>query len=175
VKWVRGYTRTSELRQAVERGEIDMSTFGSSTDIDYLFKTGKVTVVSQSGTVKDGKLVPRAALGNAPLISDLVKGKIKDPLAQQAFEYGENVSQIGFWLALPPRTPDAIVATYVKAFEATLKDSRYQVEMAKIDPDSPIASKADLESLVRELAKVSPETLEFTQTELKRQGFGSTN
>ena len=79
------------------------------------------------------------------------------------------------WLALPPRTPDDIVATYVKAFEATLKDPGYQADFAKIDPDSPVASKADLESLVRELAKVSPETLDFIQAELKRQGFGSTN
>jgi tripartite-type tricarboxylate transporter receptor subunit TctC len=173
VKWVRGYTRTSELRQAMERGEIDMTSFGSVRDIEYLQRTGKFTVVSQSGTVKGGKPEARPNLGGAPLISELVKGKIKDPLAQRAFEYGENVSQIGFWLALPPRAPDRIVATYVRAFEATLKDPAYQAEMAKIDPDSPVASKAELENLVRELAKVSPETLEFVQAELKRQGFGS--
>ena len=161
VKWIRGYTSTAELRQALERGEIDMSTFGSSRDMEYLLKTGKFAVVSQSGSVKDGKPVPRAALGNAPIISDLVKGKIKDPLAQKAFDYGEFVSQVGMWLALPPRTPDSIVATYVKAFEATLADPKYKEEFAKIDPDSPVASKADLEKLVRELAKVSPQTLDI--------------
>ena len=175
VKWVRGYTSTAELRQAAERGEVDMSTFGSTADIEYLRRTGKFTIVSQQGTMKDGKLVARPILGDAPLISDLVKGKIKDPLAQKAFDYGENVSQVGMWLALPPRTPDDIVATYVKAFEATLKDPGYQADFAKMDPDSPVASKADLERLVRELAKVSPETLDFIQAELKRQGFGSTN
>jgi tripartite-type tricarboxylate transporter receptor subunit TctC len=175
VRWVRGYTRTSELRQAMERGEIDMTSFGSIRDIQYLLETGQFAVVSQSGTVEGGKPVPRPVLGSTPIISELIKGKIKDPLAQQAFDYGENVSQIGFWLALPPQTADGIVATYVKAFEGTLKDPKYQAEMAKIDPDSPVASKADLEGLVRELAKVSPETLDFIQAELKRQGFGSTN
>jgi tripartite-type tricarboxylate transporter receptor subunit TctC len=173
VKWVRGYTRTAELRQAMERGEIDMTTFGSSVDLDYLGKLDRFTIVSQSGTVKDGKVVPRASLGNAPLISDLVKGRIKDPAAQKAFEYGENVTQVGMWLALPPRTPANIVATYVKAFNATLNDSQYQAEFSKIDPDSPVASKADLEKLVHELAKVSPETLDYLQAELKRQGFGA--
>ena len=175
VKWVRGYTSTAELRQAAERGEVDMSTFGSTTDIEYLVRTGKFAIISQQGTVKEGRLVSRPILGEAPLISDLVKDKIKDPLAKQAFDYGENVSQVGMWLALPPRTPEGIVATYLKAFEATLKDPKYQVEFAKIDPDSPVASKADLEKLVRELAKVSPETLDYIQAELKRQGFGSTN
>lgn len=175
VKWIRGYRSTAELRQALERGEIDMTTFGASTDIEYLLRTGKFAVVSQSGTVKGGKQVPRSILGNAPVISDLVKGKIKDPLAQKAFDYGQHVSQVGMWLALPPRTPDRIVATYVNAFEATLNDPQYRVEFAKIDPDSPTARKAELEELVRELAKVSPETLDYIQAELKRQGFGSSN
>ncbi len=175
VKWIRGYTSTAELRQALERGEIDMTTFGASTDIEYLLRTGKFAVVSQSGTVKGGKKIARSMLGNAPIIADLVKGKIRDPLARKAFDYGEYVSQVGMWLALPPRTPDRIVATYVNAFEATLNDPQYRVEFAKIDPDSPAASKAELEKLIRELAKVSPETLDYVQAELKRQGFGSSN
>jgi tripartite-type tricarboxylate transporter receptor subunit TctC len=175
VKWIRGYTGTAEVRQALERGEIDMSTFGASTDLDYLIRSGRFAVVSQSGTVKDGKQVPRSVLGKAPIISDLINGRIKDPLAQKAFEYGEQVSQIGMWLALPPRTPERIVAAYVDAFMATLNDAQYQAEFARIDPDSPVASKAELEKLVGGLAKVSPETLEFIQAELKRQGFGASN
>jgi hypothetical protein len=175
LRWVRGYTRTSELRQAMERGEIDMTSFGSVRDIDYLLATGRFAIVSQSGTVEGGKPVPRPILGNTPLISDLVKGKIKDPVAQHAFEYGEAVSQIGFWLALPPRTPEPIVSIHLNAFEATLKDSKYRDELIKIDPDSPVASKADLERLVRELGKVAPATLEFVQAELRRQGFGASN
>jgi hypothetical protein len=168
---VLGYTRTAELRQAMERGEIDMTTFGATTDIAYLLRTGNFAVVSQSGLVKDGKRVPRPIFGDAPVISDLVKGKIEDPLAQRAFDYWENVSQVGMWLALPSGTPQPIVATYLKAYEATREDSDYQSEFFKIDPDSPLASRADLEKLVRELAKVSPETLDYIQAELKRQGI----
>jgi hypothetical protein len=170
VKWVVGYTRTAELRQALERGEIDMTSFGATADIEYLLGTGRFAVVSQSGTVEGGKALPRSILGNTPLISDLVKGRIKDPLAQKAFEYGEYVSQVGMWLALPPQTPESIVSSYVKAFDGTQRDSEYQAEVAKINPDSPLASKADLDHLIGELAKVSQETLGYVQTELKRQG-----
>jgi tripartite-type tricarboxylate transporter receptor subunit TctC len=175
VRWIRGYTGTAELRQALERGEIDMSTFGASNDIDYLLRSSKFAVVSQSGTVKDGRQAGRAILGNAPIMSDLVKSKIKDAPAQKAFDYGEYVSQVGMWLALPPRTPDRIVAAYGSAFAATLNDPQYQAEFARIDPDSPVASKTDLERLIRELAKVSPETLDYIQAELKQQGFGASN
>jgi len=171
VKWVRGYTATAELRQAMERGEIDMTTFGASTDIEYLLGTGRFAVVSQTGTVDAGKRVPRSIFGAAPLMSDLVKGNIKEPLAQKAFDYWENVSQVGMWLALPPRTPQPIAAAYLNAYQATLANPNYRSEFGKIDPDSPVASKANLENLVGKLAKVSPETLDYIQAELQRQGI----
>jgi hypothetical protein len=175
VKWVRGYASTAELRQAIERGEIDMTTFGASADIKYLLGTGKFAIVSQSGGGKETKQSPRPILGKAPSIADMVEGKIKDPLAQKAFDYAQNVSQVGMWLALPPRTPDPIVASYVHAFEATVRNPEYQAEFAMIDPDSPAASKAELDKLIRELAKVSPQTLNFIQAELRRQGIDSAN
>jgi hypothetical protein len=168
IKWVRGYPSTAELRQALERGEIDMSTFGSSRDIKSLGDTGNFKIVMQGGTVKDGKRVPRAAFGSAPILADLVKGKITDPLAQKAFDYSENVSQVGMWLALPPKTPKPIVDAYIKAFNATLQDPGYQADFAKIDPDSLVASKADIEALVAKLHTVSPQTVEYIQDEMKR-------
>ena len=170
VKWVPGYQSTSEVRNALERGEIDMSAFGSSTDIDYLLASGKVTVASQSGAIIDGKIVSRPVFGTAPIISDLVRGKIKDPLAQKAFAYGEEVIQVGNWVALPEATSKGIVSSYVKAFEATVKDPQFKDEWAKIDPDSPVARQAELEKMVNDLALVPPEALAFIQAELKRQG-----
>jgi hypothetical protein len=175
VKWVRGYPSTSELRQALERGEIDMSTFGASRDIKSLSDTSNFKLVVQGGTVKAGKRVPRAAFGDAPILADLVKGKITDAAAQKAFDYTENVAQVGIWLALPPKTPDNIVAAYVKAFNDTLADPQYRADFAKIDPDSPVASKADIEALVGKLATVSPETLAYVQAEVKRQDVDKAN
>lgn len=175
VQWVRGYPSTSELRQALERGEIDMSTFGASRDIQGLLASGDYKVVIQGGTVKDGKRVPRTAFGDAPILADLVKGKITDPQAQKAFDYTENVSQVGIWLALPPATPSDIVATYVKAFNATLADPKYRADFAKIDPDSPVASQADIQDLVGKLATVSPATLDYVQAEVKREKVDTAN
>jgi hypothetical protein len=171
VRWVHAYRDTSELRQAMERGEVDMSSFGSVRDIDNLLKSGKFSVVSQSGTVRDGKVEPRPELGHAPIFSELVRGHIKDPLAQQAYDYGENVSQVGRWLALPPETPEGIVAVYLKAYEATVRDREYSAIAAKTDPGAPQVSKANLERLVRELSKVSPDVMDYIHGELRRQGF----
>ncbi|HTI85335.1 MAG TPA: hypothetical protein VL966_01905 [Alphaproteobacteria bacterium] len=171
VKWVVGYQSTGEVRQALERGEIDMATFGATKDFDYIMKTGKVTVISQTGQVQDGKRVKRPILGDAPIFSDMVRDKIKEPEARSAFSYWEDVSQIGMWVALPAGTPDPIVATYVKAFEAATGDPVFQSEYAKIDPDSIKATKADIERQIGALAKVSPETLKYLEDALRRQGF----
>jgi tripartite-type tricarboxylate transporter receptor subunit TctC len=170
VKWVRGYKSTGEVRNALERGEIDMSAFGSTTDLDYLLSNGNFTVASQSGAIIDGKLVSRPMFGDAPVISDLVRGKIKDPVAQKAFAYGEQVIQVGMWVALPAGTPDTIVASYVQAFDKAIRDPEFKEPWAKIDPDSPVASKADLETLIHELGTVPPEALRYIRDELRRQG-----
>jgi tripartite-type tricarboxylate transporter receptor subunit TctC len=170
VKWVRGYKSTGEVRNALERGEIDMSAFGSTTDLEYLLSNGNFTVASQSGAIIDGKLVARPMFGDAPVIGNLVRGKIKDPVAQKAFAYGEQVIQVGMWVALPAGTPDTIVATYVQAFDKAIRDPEFKEPWAKIDPDSPVASKADLETLIHELGTVPPEALRYIRDELRRQG-----
>lgn len=170
VKWVRGYKATGEVRNALERGEVDMSAFGSTTDLEYLLNTNKFVVASQSGAIIDGKMVPRAMFGDAPIISDLVRGKIQDPVAQKAFAYGEQVIQVGMWIALPPGTPDSMVASYVQAFEKAVQDPEFKEPWSKIDPDSPVASKADLENLIHDLGTVPPDALKFIRDELRRQG-----
>jgi tripartite-type tricarboxylate transporter receptor subunit TctC len=169
VKWVPGYQSTAEARGALERGEVDMSAFGTSSDVDYLLNTGTIGLLSQTGVLIDGKLVSRPAFSGAPEISALVKGKIKDPLAQRTFDYSEKIVQVGMWVALPPKTSDAILAAYVKAFEETVKDPAYREPWSKIDPDSPVVHKAELEKLMDDIGGVSPDVLEFIQTELKRQ------
>lgn len=171
VKWVLGYHSTGEARQALERGEIEMATFGATKDFEYLMLSEKFTVVSQTGQVHEERRVKRPVLRDAAIFSDLMRDKIKDAIARKAFSYWENVSQIGMWVALPPTVPDHIVATYVNAFEATSSDASFQDEYSRIDPDSSKENKSSIENLVKELSKVSPETLKYLAVELNRQGF----
>ncbi len=175
VKWVVGYPSTAAVRTALERGEVDMSAFGSSTDIDYLLRSGRFVVASQSGAIINGKMTSRPAFGNAPVISDLARGKVQDPLARDAFDYSEKVIQVGMWIALPAATADSTVKAYVDAFEQTVVDPRFKDEWAKIDPDSPVAHKSELEGLIKDLGTVSPAALKFIQDELKRQGVDVTS
>jgi tripartite-type tricarboxylate transporter receptor subunit TctC len=171
VRWVPGYTSTGEVRTALERGEVDMSAFGSSTDINYLLAKGNFAVVSQSGAVINGQVRSRPAFGKAPVISDLVAGKLPDRAAKTAFDYSEKVIQVGMWAALPANTPHPIVSTYVRAFGSAVKTPEYRSEWGKVDPDSPIASRRDIAGLVTDLSKVRPATLDYIDKEMGRQGI----
>ena len=75
VRWVHGYSQSAELRQALERGEVDMTAFGSVTDIEQLLATGKFTVVAQTGAVKGGKREHLPMLGETPIMADLKIGR----------------------------------------------------------------------------------------------------
>ena len=174
VKWVPGYTSTGEVRSALERGEIDMSAFGSSTDINYLLAKGAFSVASQSGAVLGGKVRSRPTFGNAPVISDLVAGKLPSDAAKAAFDYSEEAIQVGMWSALPAKTPAPIVDAYVSAFQAAVKDPQYLRLWGKVDPDSPVADRAELARLVKDLGKVQPATLDFIEKEMARQGIEQT-
>lgn len=172
VKWVKGYPSTGEVRQALERGEVEMATFGATKDFENLYKIGGMTVLAQTGHVQDGGRIRRAILQDAPVFSDLVRGKIADPQARAAFAYWEDVSQIGMWVALPPAAPDRVVEAWVKAFNATVEDPRFQEDYGRVDPDYLVARKAEIERAVAQLGKVPPETLRHLGEELARQGFG---
>lgn len=173
VKFVPGYQGTGDVRQALERGEVEMATFGADRDFEYLLKNAKVTIVAQTGQMQEGKRAKRAVLGDAPIFSDMVRDKIKDPEAIKAFNYWEEVSQIGMWLALPQGTPDTVVSAYVRAFEETNDDPVFLDEYNKISPGWLVAHKQDLEKQISELAKVTPETLKYIDEAQKRAGLGS--
>jgi len=171
VKWVRGYHSTAEVIQAMQRGEIDMGSFGSAMDSQQLRHGDNFTVVSQAGAFVNGKMVKSSWLKEAPFIAELVEGKINDAQGRQAFDYWQNIIQIGIWLALPPKTPDNVVAAYNKAFAATIVDPSFKGEYTKINPDALFVSGADVAARVSNVANVSPDTLHYIDQLLQRQGF----
>jgi tripartite-type tricarboxylate transporter receptor subunit TctC len=172
VTFVPGYPGTGDVRQALERGEVEMATFGADRDFEYILKNSKATILAQTGQMHEGKRVKRPVLNDAPIFSDMVRDKIKDPEALKAFNYWEEVSQVGMWLALPQGTPDSVVNTYVNAFEATNKDPAFLDEYNKISPGWLLAHKQDLERQIATLAKVTPDTLKYIDEAQKRVGLG---
>jgi hypothetical protein len=170
-KWVVGYPGTNELLLALDRGEIDMSATGNLFHIRKLLGTGKFKILAQTGTLQDGKLVSRAEFEGAPFVADMMKGKITDPLVQQAFQYWASITAIDKWVALPPGTPEPYVQAYRAAFIQAGKDPEFAEQGKKVSEDFEPMTHQDVTNLIQNLGKTSPEAIAFISTMLKKQGL----
>lgn len=171
IKWITGYRGNPELMLAFERGEVDMTAFANTTLKPPLFDKSKYTILYQSGS--HGATVPAAmpTLAGVPLLSDAMKGKIAEPLAQKAFQYWQNISSINNWIGLPPNTPGDIVEAYRIAFHKVMADPDFLSQAAKMGDDVSVVSPEDMERIIKTLAELPPEAITYTRTMLMRQGL----
>ena len=170
VKWVLGYRGTNDLAVALERGEIDMTSTGSIPLIEKLLDLGKFKILSQSGTMENGRLVPRAEFKDAVLIPVAIEGRIKDPIASKSFDYWANLNAMDKWLALPPGTPKAIVDAYRIAYEKLADDSVFIERRKNVGDDFTLASHQDVKAWVQALARTPTEAIDYISVMLRGQG-----
>jgi tripartite-type tricarboxylate transporter receptor subunit TctC len=169
-KWVVGYRSTSSLMLAMQQGEIDMTATSNTFSLQHLIDSGKFKVLVQSGGLQDGKLVPRPEFPKAPLLSDLLAGKL-DPIAQKSFNHWRGVLLADKWLGLPPGTPATMVEAYRKAYRAMAADPEFLAQGRRISEVFAPMTDADIRSLVQTGADTPHEAIELLDNLLRRQGI----
>jgi len=160
-KWVVGYKGTTDLFTALERAEIDMTATSSTHQVEKLLKTGKFKIVSQSGMVRDGQVLPRSDFPDAPLLPAMLAGKIADPIARKSFDYWSSLESKDKWLALPPGTPADIVQVYREAFVKLTEDPDFLARAKVMAEDFTPTSWHDLQSWIRTMAETPNESIAF--------------
>jgi tripartite-type tricarboxylate transporter receptor subunit TctC len=171
-KWVSGYPGTKSILLALERNEVDMTATGNMMEFAAPLKDGKVRVLAQSGALDNGKMVPRVDFADAPLLSDLVKEKIKgNAEAEAAFQYWVNIISVDKFLALPPGTPPEIVQIYRTAYEKLMKDKEFLAQGKSISEDIDLLPPPEVERVIKSLASTSDATLEYTKGMMRKQGL----
>jgi tripartite-type tricarboxylate transporter receptor subunit TctC len=170
-KWVVGYRSTSSLMLAMQQGEIDMTATSNTFSLQHLIDSGKFKVLTQSGGLQNGALVPRPEFPNAPLLSDQVASKMSDPIAVQSFNYWRGVLLADKWLALPPGTPRPIVEAYIKAYRDMSADAEFLTQGRRISEVFAPMTDADIRSLIGAVGAAPPEAIAYLDTLLKRQGI----
>lgn len=171
-KWVTGYKGTKDLGIALARGEIDMVSTSNMGEVMHMTDNGKVRLLTQTGTIQNGKYVARSDAPKVPVLSDLMVGKISDPLAQKAFAYYQALTAMDKWLVVPPGTPDEITKVYRTAYAEVSKDPHFFERGKKISEDFEARSVEDIEMLVRTLWETPDAALGHVNTLLKKQGIG---
>jgi tripartite-type tricarboxylate transporter receptor subunit TctC len=171
VKWVTGYPGTNELMLALDREEIDMTTTGNIFALQDRIKAGKLKIINQSGMIKDGKSIGRADFSNAPLLTERMEGKIKDPVAQKSFDYWLAMNTADKWLALHPETPDRLVNIYRAAFDKMAVDKGFLDEGERISDGFFPVGHNEVERYIKTLADTPDEAVNFTTQLMQKQGI----
>jgi tripartite-type tricarboxylate transporter receptor subunit TctC len=167
-KWVIGYRGTNELMLALERGEIDMTATGN---LFLIIETGRFKILVQSGALKNGAITSRPDFGAAPILAKMLDGKINDPLAMQAFEYWSSIAVTDKWLALPPKSPKTMLEIYRHAFGKMIQDPEFIGRSKKISDDFVPMSSGDVENLIKKLASLSPQAIDYMTVILRKQAL----
>jgi tripartite-type tricarboxylate transporter receptor subunit TctC len=170
-RWVTGYPGTNQLMIALERGEIDMTSTGNIVQINRLVDSGKFRIVSQSGSLQNGKFVARTDFGNAPVFSDIMDGKIGDSVGQKAFKYWISINATDKFLMLAPDTPAPIVAAYREAFRQTVRDPEFAELGQRIGDEFAPMTYSDVDLLINSLVETPTEVVDYLTTLLAKQGL----
>jgi tripartite-type tricarboxylate transporter receptor subunit TctC len=170
-KWVLGYRGTSELMLALERGEIDMTATANQFLLGKLLESGRFKILVQTGSQKNGRLVPRADFGDAPILANLLDGKIGDPLTSRAFDYWGDIVSMDKWLALPPKSPPPVLETYREAFANMVRDPQFIDRGKAISDEFEPMTHEDVQALIRRLGRTSPQAVDYINDMLRRQGL----
>jgi tripartite-type tricarboxylate transporter receptor subunit TctC len=161
VKWVFGYPGTSDLRLALARGEIDMTTTSDLEHIRTATGTGNFVTFFQTSTQVTGGRVPRPEFAGAPAFTDLIRDKVIDPVAQEAVAYWTNLIRVGDWLALVPATPEPIVTAHRQAFHEIVNDPEFAERIRTAFPEVVEMTGTDLAKIAGGLAQTSPRALAY--------------
>lgn len=172
IKWVIGYPGTAEIALALQRGEVDMSSTANLFLIKELINAKKAVPLVQSGMLVAGKLVTRSEFPDVPIFTAMVRSKITDPIAKKAFAYWEGINALDKWLALPPKTPAAIVKTYRAAFVKAVKDKEFLALGRKmVSQDFAAILPQDQTTMIMKVAGTPNEALAYIKALKKKNGL----
>jgi tripartite-type tricarboxylate transporter receptor subunit TctC len=148
-KIVNGYNSAADVSLAMERGEVQSRT-GSYMDLlsqrPQWMSDKKVNIVVQIGPKPDKDLP------DVPMLTDLAKNDEQRAILKLV----ASPISLGRPFLAPPGVPRDIVSMLRQSFAATMKDSGFQADMAKLNiPLDPISGE-DIAASVREALQAPP-------------------
>lgn len=170
-KMVVGYHGTNDIVIAMDRGEVDMNATGNLFQFAKLLQSGRFKILLQSGTFQNGAFRGRPEYGNAPVFVDIMKDKLKDHAAKEAFRYWEAFMATDKWVGLTEGTPPDILEAYRAAFDKTIHDPEFLKLSKRISEDMTPMSHQDMELLANQLAGSPTEAADFIKTLQRKHGL----
>ncbi len=171
LRFVIGYPGAPALLLAARRGEVDA--FGTSTEalLRSLQKNSDLDPFIQIGETADGKVVPRATFPDVPIMADVLGDKLAGE-AGEAFDFWVKTNQIDKWYALPPGTPQEILAVYRTAFSKLVKDPEFdKIGRHQFGEDFAPQTGDEVLALFRVTTYPNPQILSYMAKMAERHGL----
>jgi tripartite-type tricarboxylate transporter receptor subunit TctC len=137
-KYVSGYQGVREIRNALERGEVNLSTESVTdliTDMASDVERGDIVPLVQSGLTRNGKTVPDPGLPHIPTAEDLVptlKSGARDSVEYRAMNLVIKMAALGRAIFAPPGVNEEAGRTLRAAFIKMNDDPKFQERSAKM-------------------------------------------
>jgi tripartite-type tricarboxylate transporter receptor subunit TctC len=155
MKLVTGYPGGSDVLLAMQRGEVSGRcgwSWSSVKSTSYaLYKSKSIVIPVQLSLQK------HPDLPDVPLIMD----ETKDPQQAAALKLIFGRQSVARPYAAPPGVPAERIAALRKAFDDTMKDKDFLDEAQKTDLEVQPVSGADVQALVTDIYKSSPEVVKI--------------
>jgi tripartite-type tricarboxylate transporter receptor subunit TctC len=161
-KWVTGYPGSSDLLLAIQRGEVDMTSFAREYIIDKLTDPAKYKVLYADGLSRHPRPSGRADFDSAPKFIDTMEGKIQDPKMKAAYDYWR-ASFLFKWVTLPPNTAQEIVNVYREAFMKVTADPEFLKQADQLMQGFTIIPPEEMAKAISDLESTPDEALKTTE------------
>lgn len=164
VKWVKGYKGTGPMKLALQRGEIDVFATNGLNVIESLNKEGIIDFLVQEGQAEGDSFGPRVTFKDVPIFPLLMKEANVPEIAVRGYRSVMGASNVDKWLALPPKTPDDIVAAYRTAFDKATKDPDFlDAAYKRVSKEIYVTDGARSERAIQELRNTPPEVTKYAE------------
>jgi len=149
-KLISGYQGSSQIRLALERGEVDGSaSIVWELDRDWI-RENKLNIVYQAS------LDAGPDLTNVPRLIDLARNDEE----RQLLGFFSSYTALGRSILAPPDVPQDRVQALRAAFDATVKDEKFLAEAEKLKLKINLATGVELAAIVNETTGLSEKLLE---------------
>ena len=151
-KIITGYQGVTQMSLAMERREVDAHAntwSGWKTSNREWIDTGKIVILAQ--------IQPTAPdLPGVPAVEDMVKGEDE----RKIVNFVVSGNRLGRPFATPPGVPADRIAILRNAFAATMTDTDFMQDAAKLNVDVAPVLGVDIQNLVEKTASIDPSLAE---------------
>ncbi len=132
IRWIIGYTGTSDIEMALQRGEVDTVGTSNAFIINQLTDKGLAVPLCQSGIYKKNKFIPRPDLPDVPTFEKVLGTRKPAGMPWRAYLAAVAAKDVDKFLCAARGTPDKYISILRNAFAKTVRDPKFDAAVKKM-------------------------------------------